>query len=161
MRTSGAEQGESMKGFAIAIAVFAAISGCGSCQPPEEKSTAPGSAASSAEPTKPAPPAQAPPIAPVPDQPAAQAPEEDDCFVVLDAVPDYGPAPLEVQFSAEVDCTSGDPTYAWTFGDGSPVSTEANPKHTYQKPGEYPASVVITGPGGGTDTDELDILVEE
>lgn len=96
-----------------------------------------------------------------PDEvPVADA-EDDDCFVLLDASPDYGPAPLEVQFTAEVDCTSGDPAYAWNFGDGSPVSTEPSPKHIYQKAGEYPASVGITGPGGGTDTDELDILVEE
>lgn len=155
-----------MKALAIAIVVLATLGGCGSCQPPDEGRPATGSTASE-EPAAPAPAAPEPPIAPAPGQaPAAeQAPvadaEDDDCFVVLDASPDYGPAPLEVQFTAEVDCTSGDPTYAWSFGDGSPVSTEPSPKHTYQKTGEYPASVVITGPGGGTDTDELDILVEE
>ena len=144
-----------MKAFAIAIAVFATISGCGSCQPPdEERSEAPANAA------PPAPAAQAP-VTPPSEQAAPAEAEEDDCFVVLDAVPDYGPAPLEVHFTAEVDCTSGDPTYVWNFGDGSPTSSEPSPKHTYQKPGEFPASVVITGPGGGTDNDELDILVEE
>jgi hypothetical protein len=35
-----------------------------------------------------------------------------------------------------------------------------SPEHTYAKAGEFSASVVVTGPGGGTTPDELDILVE-
>lgn len=145
-----------MKALAISVAMFAAFSGCGSCGSPEEVPTTGSTTPQEAQDA--GPPVQ-PPIAPTPEQPSAV--EEEDCFVIMDATPDYGPAPLEVQFSAEVDCTGGDPSYAWNFGDGSPVSNEPDPRHVYQKPGEYTAAVVITGPRGGTDEDELDILVEE
>lgn len=142
--------------IATALSILAA--GCNGCQPEE------------APPAAPPPPAaeQAPAEAPPPQPPAAEAPaaqapaaEEADCFVILDAVPDYGPAPLKVEFSADVDCTSGEPKYTWDFGDGSPVSNEEKPVHTYAKIGEYTASVTVTGSAGGTDSDELDILVEE
>jgi hypothetical protein len=32
-------------------------------------------------------------------------------------------------------------TYVWKFGDGTPDSTEANPKHTYTKPGTFRADL--------------------
>jgi PKD repeat protein len=152
-----------MKAQALAFAVFAVLSGCSSCQPSEEGRPEAGSAASETvvEPTAAAP-AEQPPIAPVPEQPAADAEDtEDDCFVILDASPDYGPPPLKVELAAEVDCTSGEPAYLWDFGDGSPTSGEVSPVHTYAQAGDYTASVVVTGPRGGTDSDEIDILVEE
>jgi gliding motility-associated-like protein len=37
--------------------------------------------------------------------------------------------------------------YAWDFGDGSPVSNEPSPSHTYLRPGTYP--VVLTGTNTG------------
>ena len=48
----------------------------------------------------------------------------------------YGPTPLAVQLSSS---GSSDPdgqpiTYSWNFGDGSPVSTQANPAHTFTAP---------------------------
>ncbi|MFQ5668599.1 MAG: PKD domain-containing protein [Candidatus Binatia bacterium] len=86
---------------------------------------------------------------------------EDDCFVVADADPDWGPPPLEVEFSAEADCSAGEAKYSWDFGDGSAPSTEANPSHTYTTLGDYTASVTVTGPHGATSTDEIDITVEE
>ncbi len=86
---------------------------------------------------------------------------EGDCIVVADADPDYGPPPLAVTFSAEAECNAGQPTYKWTFGDGTAPSPEANPTHTYAQPGDYTASVTITGPGGSTASDEVDITVEE
>jgi hypothetical protein len=92
---------------------------------------------------------------------AAQEEDEGDCIVVADADPDYGPPPLAVTFSAEAECNAGQPTYKWTFGDGSEPSTEPNPTHTYTQPGDYTASVAITGPGGSTASDEVDITVEE
>jgi len=107
-------------------------------------------------------------IAPTPMLPAeggaAAQPEEaneGDCIVVADAQPDYGPPPLAVAFSSEAECSAGQPTYKWDFGDGSPPSSEANPSHTYSKPGDFTASVTITGPGGTTASDEIDITVEE
>ncbi len=143
----------------IAVAILLLIGGCNSCEQPEQAPTTAPPAPEAQAPAAEAP----PPAAQAPAQPAAQSPaaEEADCFVILDAVPDYGPAPLKVEFSADVDCTSGNPKYAWDFGDGSPASNEEKPVHTYAKVGEFTASVVVTGSAGGTDTDELDILVEE
>ncbi|HEX7408352.1 MAG TPA: PKD domain-containing protein [Candidatus Binatia bacterium] len=94
---------------------------------------------------------------------SAAEPEESDgdCIVVADADPDYGPPPLAVTFSAEAECNAGQPTYKWNFGDGSPPNSETNPTHTYAKAGDYTASVAITGPGGATASDEVDITVEE
>jgi PKD repeat protein len=85
--------------------------------------------------------------------------DEDDCIVIADANPDYGPPPLEVEFTAEAECTSGEPKYKWDFGDGS-TATEINPKHTYAKAGDFTAIVTVTA-GGASATDEIDITVEE
>jgi len=53
-----------------------------------------------------------------------------------------GAPPMDVQF--ESSATGGCPeyTYAWNFGDGA-TSTEANPKHTYDKVGTYSPSLTI------------------
>jgi hypothetical protein len=89
-----------------------------------------------------------------------EASDEGDCIVVADANPDYGPPPLSVSFTAEAECSGGQPTYKWDFGDGSPASNEVNPTHTYTKSGEYTASVTVTS-GNATASDEIDITLEE
>jgi hypothetical protein len=131
------------------------MSGCESCRresaPPAE-----------APPKPAAPAAPAPGGAPQAGQPEAAAPapaEEDDCIVIADANPDYGPPPLAVVFSGEAECTSGQPTYKWEFGDGA-TSNEANPTHTYANAGDFTAVVTVTA-GSATATDEIDITVEE
>ncbi|MBC7449191.1 MAG: gliding motility-associated C-terminal domain-containing protein [Hymenobacteraceae bacterium] len=44
--------------------------------------------------------------------------------------------------------TPGAVTYQWNFGDGSPLSTEATPTHTYALAGIYPVTLAVTyGPG--------------
>jgi hypothetical protein len=103
------------------------------------------------------------PMVPQADTVPGQAPEpnEGDCIVVADANPDYGPPPLGVTFSAEAECGGGQPTYKWSFGDGAPPSSEANPTHTYTKPGDYTASVTATDASGASASDEIDITVEE
>src|SRR5262249_5981258 len=58
----------------------------------------------------------------------------------------YGLTPLAVQFSSS---SSYDPdgqpiTYSWNFGDGSPVSTQANPAHTFTAPPGVPTKYVVT-----------------
>ena len=51
-----------------------------------------------------------------------------------------GPAPLTVSFT---NLSKGYPeSYAWDFGDGTPISPETSPRHTYTKPGNY--SVILT-----------------
>jgi hypothetical protein len=103
-------------------------------------------------------PAQAPPDVAAPEQPQA---DDEDCIVVADANPDYGPPPLAVAFSAESECSGGEPKYDWDFGDGSPHSSEVNPSHNYTKAGEYTAIVTVTGQGETSANDEVDITVEE
>lgn len=158
----------------IAMLLFAAwLSGCGGCQDQTPKAApapqAPAATNTAAKPSRPAAPPTQPPPAPATLAAAEQEAEaqekeqalEDDCFVMMDAFPDYGPPPLKVKFTSEVECNSGKPTFKWTFGDGSAASTEANPTHSYEKEGEFVASVTVTGPSGGSDTDEMDIIVEK
>jgi hypothetical protein len=141
------------------------LGGCGGCgheqaapapKPAGQQAPAAGQpAAQGAQPAQPeAPAGEAPPAAA-----PGQVTEEDDCIVIADANPDYGPPPLSVAFSAEAECTRGQPTYKWDFGDGS-SSTDANPSHTYPKVGDFTATVTVTA-GAATATDEIDITVEE
>ncbi len=61
---------------------------------------------------------------------------------VLNADRTDGPAPLTVNFSSagSLDDDPGDSIrFEWDFGDGSAISTEANPSHTYTQAGRYTA----------------------
>ena len=58
----------------------------------------------------------------------------------------FGPGPLTVQFNGS---GSSDPdgqalTYAWNFGDGTAVSTAANPSHTFTPPNSNAAPYTVT-----------------
>jgi hypothetical protein len=88
------------------------------------------------------------------------APQNDDCVVVADVNPDFGPPPLSVAFTAEAECGQG-ATYKWDFGDSSPPSAEPNPAHTYTKDGDYTATVTVTASNGSTASDDIDIFVEQ
>jgi PKD repeat protein len=71
-----------------------------------------------------------------------------------------GNIPLDVQFSS-TGSTDPDGTlaaYSWDFGDGS-TSTGANPAHTYNTPGNYVVSLVVTDDGGATTTQTLPLTV--
>ncbi len=50
--------------------------------------------------------------------------------------------------------------YEWDFGDGSPVSTEANPVHTYTTPGTYTVTLTATDNAGCNDPDTFTLEVE-
>jgi PKD repeat protein len=43
--------------------------------------------------------------------------------------------------------TRGKKSWRWEFGDGT-VSTERNPLHIYEKPGEYVVVLAVEGPAG-------------
>jgi PKD repeat protein len=70
------------------------------------------------------------------------------------AEPRSGAAPLTVDF---IDLSTGDPTtWTWDFGDGSPVSFQQHPTHTYTIPDIYTATLTITR----TDPVESDTIVK-
>ena len=86
--------------------------------------------------------------------------DEYELDVIAEAEPDEGAPPLKVQFTASVEEETGGPfTFAWDFGDGN-KSTEQNPVHTYEKVGEYTATLTVTNQKGNKGTDEIDIFVE-
>lgn len=58
-------------------------------------------------------------------------------------------APLTTTFN---NTTTGAVTYEWNFGDGSPISTQASPTHTYTAPGSYTVQLIATNAGGCKDT---------
>jgi len=61
------------------------------------------------------------------------------------ATPASGEAPHNTQLMANATDPEGNPlSYIWDFGDGSPVSTVANPLHTYNAPGTYEATVTVS-----------------
>jgi PKD repeat protein len=63
-------------------------------------------------------------------------------------VPASGSAGSAVPFRAQATTAncSGQPAYAWTFGDGG-TSTQQNPDHTYAAAGSYPWTLTVTVPG--------------
>ena len=139
----------------IFLACAAAFTGCGGCN----ESKAP-----SAPAAQPAATAAAPaPAAPQGEaaKPAAPATDgEVDCFVIVDAEPDFGAPPLTVNFITEIDCTGQPVTYSWDFGDGTKGGNDPKPVHKYDKAGDYVATVTVTAPDGGTGSDEIDITVD-
>jgi hypothetical protein len=78
------------------------------------------------------------------------------------ATPIAGLAPLTVNFSS---AGSNDPdagqtiTYQWNFGDGSALSTQANPSHQYTVNGTYQATLTVTDNLGLSDVDIVPIQV--
>jgi len=73
----------------------------------------------------------------------------------------YAPSPFNVNFTGH---TSYDPdgdaiTYSWDFGDGSPLSTAADPSHSFSAPDANPHKFVVkltvTDINGGVSTDSL------
>lgn len=59
-----------------------------------------------------------------------------------------GNAPLEVAFT---DLSTNTPTsWLWDFGDGH-TSTEQNPTHVYDLPGDYTVTLTATNAGGSDD----------
>jgi len=136
-----------------------ALAGCGGCN--QEKPATQAAPAAVAKPTAAAA-AAGPTTAPAGAAPATTPQgNEPDCFVIVDAEPDFGAPPLTVHFSTETDCTGSPVTFSWDFGDGSKGGNDGKPSHTYEKPGDYIAVVTTKAPDGGTGSDEIDITVDE
>ena len=77
------------------------------------------------------------------------------------ASPTSGKAPLAVAFSSAgtVDIDGTIAAYSWDFGDGSPVSADANPTHTYAALGTYTATLTVTDDRGATDSADVTVNV--
>ena len=132
---------------ACAVALPLVLSGCGGSDTP---STPSGTEQKVAAPT---PPSTAKPTKPEQD-------EDYELDVIAEAEPDEGAPPLKVQFTGSVEEDEGGPwKYEWDFGDGQ-KSTEQNPAHTYQKVGEYTATLTVVDQKNNKGTDEIDIFVE-
>ena len=136
----------------------ASLTGCGGCNSGKPATPA-------AKPAATTPAADTPPAAGAPTAAtgAATTPaaSEADCFVIVDAEPDFGAPPLTVHFTTETDCTGSPVTFSWDFGDGTKGENDPKPSHTYDKVGDYIAVVTATAPDGGNGTDEIDITVDE
>src|SRR5262249_15499845 len=110
-------------------------------------------------------PTQAPPATPPTTTAGAKTGEQDEdiaspLLAWADSDTDEGKAPLTIQFKADIEGGTPPLTYLWQFGDGSPDSTEANPKHTYQKAGKHRADLEVKDAGGDSDSDYLEIDVQ-
>jgi len=73
-----------------------------------------------------------------------------------------GPGPsLDVQFSSEGTRhpISKPITLEWNFGDGSPVTSEPNPAHTYAQNGDYTARLTVTDDDGKTAIANVRVVV--
>lgn len=76
--------------------------------------------------------------------------ESDQPSVLVEAVPVEGEAPLTVEFSAlPRDEVSDAAQWSWDFGDGA-TTTEQNPDHVYEEPGDYSVNVTLTTEDGET-----------
>jgi glucose/arabinose dehydrogenase len=58
--------------------------------------------------------------------------------------------PLSVQFTGAGTATVLPITYSWDFGDGTPLSTQQSPSHTFVQAGVYYARLAVTDANGAT-----------
>ncbi len=86
-------------------------------------------------------------------------PPSERLWVTASADPDEGGAPLTVNFTAEVEGPPG-LRYRWDFGDHSPAGHQLSVQHTYHSPGEYTATLTVSGPDG-EQADEVYVQVNE
>jgi len=76
------------------------------------------------------------------------------------ASPAFGPAPLTVNFRDTSFDPDGDSiSRDWDFGDGGSQSFGATPIHTFERPGDYTVTLVVTDPQGASDTRTREISV--
>ena len=138
----------------LGMVVAAMLAGCGG----GESKT--GGEPAKTTPTAPAPQAATPTTVAPTGQPEGEDEEPAPLLAWADSDTDEGKAPLTIQFTADVEGGKAPLTYVWKFGDGSPDSSEANPKHVYAKAGTYRADLEVKDSSGDSDSDYLEITVE-
>jgi hypothetical protein len=79
--------------------------------------------------------------------------------VEIEADPDIGRAPLMVHFRALLEGGTGPFTYAWDFGDGG-HDTGSAATYTYELPGSYTATLVVTDSLGASGHQEVGVQVD-
>jgi PKD repeat protein len=82
---------------------------------------------------------------------------------VADANGEYAGNPgVPIQFTSEgtMDPDGQIASYSWNFGDGR-SSNEANPRHVYTQPGEYPVRLTVTDNDFQSDFDETKAIVAD
>lgn len=67
--------------------------------------------------------------------------------------------PLPVNFTNTSYCPNAC-TYAWNFGDGSPISTFQNPFHIYNYPGVYTVTLTVTDANGCTSISSMPAFIQ-
>jgi probable HAF family extracellular repeat protein len=82
---------------------------------------------------------------------------------IADSNAKSGKVPLEVMFSADgsFDPDGSIAAYQWNFGDGSTLSSDVNPSHTYTVPGSYTAILAVTDSQGLTDMAQVEITARK
>jgi PKD repeat protein len=134
---------------ACAVVLPLVLGGCGG-------SEAPSGPATTTKATTPA----TPPTTVAANTNGTASDDEYELDVIAEAEPDEGAPPLKVQFTASVEEDEGGPwKFEWDFGDGQ-KSTDQNPSHTYEKVGEYTATLTVVDTKNNKGTDEIDIFVE-
>jgi PKD repeat protein len=68
--------------------------------------------------------------------------------------PVTAPAQSPVQFTNQSTGTP-DLTYAWSFGDGTAISTAQNPAHVFADPGSYTVSLSVSSPFGSDNVNSM------
>jgi gliding motility-associated-like protein len=66
--------------------------------------------------------------------------------------PKNGCVPFTVNFAAQVQSVDSVVSYLWNFGDSSATSSQAQPTHTYNNPGDHDVTLTITTSSGCTVT---------
>ena len=141
-----------MRSAIVCFVTACLVAACGGGGKESEPSKAPTATTAPAAPAAPGTTAQG----------AAKGAEEDVAPLLAwaDSDVDEGKAPLTVKFMADVEGGKAPLTYKWSFGDGTPDSTEPNPVHVYQKAGRYQADLEVKDSTGDEDADYLEIEVE-
>jgi len=80
---------------------------------------------------------------------------------ILDADPQTGEAPLDVQFdgSASFDADGTIVLFEWDFGDGSSTATGQSPSHKFETDGSFNVLLTVTDNFGSKDTGSIQIDV--